>query len=247
MPHFTQIFLMLLVALAPFNATAEVPIAPRETLDADLIARLQPLRARRESLAAPLVAIAKLVERKRYPQACAQIAKLRVNLVRKAAPLFYQPTRQGGGDVEGVSHFLQTHVEGPKPTLQIIQETFVPSQAMRALAVEACVRANQPQQALPFVADLALLSHDPQSRLTLGLLKAQIAGRWQEAMASIDLTVTGPRAALLRALAGQPPGAQALCAQAWREAASPEEVALARQVARQINVALPTTAPGATP
>ncbi len=247
MPHFVQIFPLLLALLSPSIATAQAPAEPSATLDADLIARLQPLRARRESLAPPLVAIAKLVDRKRYPQACGQVAKLRTDLIRKAAPLFYQPTRQRGGDVEGVSHFLQTHVEGPRPMLQIIHETFVPSQGMRALAVDACVRAGQPQQAVVFVADLALLSHDPQSRLTLGLLKAQVAGRWKDAMASIDLSVTGPRAALLRALAGQPPGVEALCAQAWREAASPEEVALAQQVARMLHVTLPTTAPGATP
>ncbi len=213
-------------------------------LDADFIARLQPLRARQESLPAPLVAISKLVAKKRYPQACGQIAKLRLDLVRKAAPLFYQPDRRRGGDVEGVSHFLTTHVEGPKPLLQIVQETFVPSQAMRALAVDACVRANQPKEAVVFVADLALLSHDAQSRLTLALLKAQIAGDWHAGLSAIDQSVAGPRTALFRALAGQQPGNQPLVAQAWREAASPEEVALTQQVAKALNVALPSTPAG---
>ncbi len=235
----------IVVLIAAPSAAPSASAVESVALDADLIARLQPLRARRESLAPPLLAIAKLIDHKRYPQACTQIAKLRLDLLHKAAPLFYQPDRRRGGDVEGVSHFLTTHVEGPKPMLQIVQETFVPSQGMRALAVEACIRAKQPQQAVVFVADLALLSHDAQSRLTLGLLKAQIAGRWQAGLEAIDQTVTGPRAALLRALAGQPPGARAHCWMAWRGAASPEEVALAQQVARMLNVTLPTTAPGA--
>ncbi len=235
--------MILMIFLLPRLLLAQTPAR----LDPELIARLQPLRVHADSLAPVLLPLSKLTAHKRYSQACTGVAKLRVELIRKAAPLFYAPTRKGGGDVEGMSHFLRTHVEGPKPTLQIIQETFVPSQAMRALAVDACVRAGQPQEAIVFVADLALMAHDAQARLTLGLLKAQIAGQWQAGLAAIDATVSGPRAALLRALAGHPTGAQALCAQAWREAASHEEVALTQQVAKLLNVALPATPAGQMP
>ncbi len=243
MRKFAKIGIMFVALLSASLAQGQTPA----TLDVELLARLQPLRVRHESLGPELLPIAKLLDRKRYPQACSQIAKLRVDLIHKAAPLFYQPTRKGGGDVEGVSHFLQTHVAGPKPTLQIIQESFVPSQAMRALAVDACVRAKQPQEAVVFVADLALMAHDAQARLALALLKAQIAGQWSAGLAALDPTVTGPRAALLRALAGHPTGAVALCAQAWREAASPDEVALVQQVAKLLAVTLPTTPAGQTP
>ena len=239
-------FTFVVLALIAQVAAAQTR-EPAPGLDIDLIARLQPLRPRQESLPPPLVAVAKLIARKSYPQACKQVVNLRTDLLHKAAPLFYQPDRRRGGDVEGVSAFLRRYVEGPKPLLQIVQETFVPAQAMRALAVDACVRANQPQQAVPFVADLALLSNDAQSRLALALLKAQAAQSWQAGMTAIDRTVTGPRAALLRALAGQPPGAQALCAQAWREAASPEEVALAQQVAKLLHQNLPATPAGEAP
>jgi hypothetical protein len=246
MRNVLKIGLSVLALGLPLHAYAQAPAEPVTALDADLIARLQPLRARHDSLAPQLLAIEKLMGKKRYPQACMQIAKLRVDLIHKAAPLFYQPDRRRGGDTEGVSHFLQTNVEGPKPLLEIIHEMFVPSQPMRALAVEACVRAKTPKEAVVFVADLAVLSNDPQARLTLALLRAQIAGRWQAGASAINQNVTGPRASLFRALAGQPPGAQPLVARAWQEAASPEEVGLTQQVAKLLNVAVPSLPPGRT-
>lgn len=222
-------------------------LAHELAVDPQVVAALQPGRLQRDAMPHALRPVAALVARRQFAPACRQLAQLRRELLRRAAPLFYQPDRQHGSDSLGMTLFLKANVEGPKPLLEIVHERLVPAPALRTLAVEACGLAGQPAEGALFVSDLALLAGDAQARLALGLLRAQAAGRWSAGLGPIEAGQTGPRVALLRALAGHPPGAEALVREAGRLAVSSEEALLVHRIARLLGVAVADGAAGAAP
>lgn len=225
--------MVLLLLLLPSLA-----LATEVSVDQELVAQLVPLRVRAESVPKSLHVAMAQTARRQPLQACAQIVKKHQDLLEKAAPLFYQPDRRHGGDPDGISAFLKANVDGPTPYLQIVNENFVSAPGVRALGVLTCVRAGLAREAQIFVRDLALLHGDPQARLTLALLKALEAGQWKAALPWLDQAQNGPRADLLRALAGLPPGPKALLLAAQRGVATPEEEQLVRQVAKLLTISL---------
>ena len=223
-----------------FSLTAHAVPPP---VDAALARALVPQKLRPDAVPKALTSVQAAIRHQKCPQACTAIVAHHRKLLAEAAPLFYQPDRRRGGDEVGVTLFLAKHVDGPAPELQIVAESFVPAPGVRALGVDACLRAGQAREAEMFVRDLAMLHGDAQARLTLALLRAVTAGQWPAGAAVLEPTQTGPRVTLLRALAGEAPGPKPLLAQAAREAATPEEHQLVAEVAHALGLPVPEFTP----
>lgn len=226
------------VVLVSANAWASSP-----PVDPKVVEALLAIQPRSEAIPKSLAGAKKQADRKNYAAACKLVMTRHQALLRQAAPLFYQPDRRRGGDDVGLTSFLEHHLEGPQPELQMVAESLVPAPGVRALGIWVCLRAGLPGQAEVLVRDLALLHAEPQARLTLALLRAQSSGRWADGAAVLGPDQRTPRALLLRALAGEAPGAKALLEQASREAATPQEQQLAAQVSQLLGLAFPAPLP----
>lgn len=228
-----------LQGLCAFGAEAQPTAAHGQAvLPAEVVIALQPLRApaaRPTDWAVPLRPIAQYHAKGRYLQACQQSEALRGRLMKEASRLFYGQDRKQA-DYDGIERFLDSYVRGRTPVLEIPTEVFAPAAPWRALAVDACVRAGEPEKALRFVADAGSAGQDATSRVALAVVLAQKAGSWQAALPVLIGQREGVRVLLLRALAAGPNGGKSFYTQADRAALLPEERALVTLVGKTLGL-----------
>jgi hypothetical protein len=122
--------------------------------------------------------------------------------------VMYAPDRFKGADVEAIERFLDAFVRGRWPLLELPVDVLVPGAPWRALAVDACVRADRGDIAVAFVAEAAGAARagsveGTALRLALAVAMAQRAGRWSAGVAVLAPEDAGVRVLLLRALASQ--------------------------------------------
>lgn len=168
-----------------------------------LLRRWQPLFVRPAEAAhkrKELRAVVVDLRKQRWASACRRVEKLRQRLMKTAAGLFYGPTRQGA-KTAAIERFYERFVRGAAPLLSTAGEVFVPSPALRDLAVVVCGRANQPAVAERFVAHQALSGAVPRLRLALAVIRLQAGQRADKLLWLVGPNGGGARAALLRALA----------------------------------------------
>lgn len=207
--HKSFAYVLTSVVLGSFAASTVHGAEPSAPMSVDLLAELQPLRPRVDSpadLAPRLRPIAALAQKGKWQPACLASEALRSNLLRQAARLFYAPDRAKGADVAGIDRFLNVYVRGRTPLLEVPADVFAPAASWRAIAVDACVRANRGDLAVLFVAEAAGAARagsleGSAARVAMAVAMAQRAGRWQAALSVLATEDSGVRALLLRALA----------------------------------------------
>lgn len=231
------VILAVLTAVVP--AGLALPALAADRLPVDLLVDLQPLRprsARPEELAPKLRPIAALHAKQKWLPTCEAGEALRSEVMRQGARLLYAPDRFKGADVEGIERFLDTYVRGRLPLLELPLDVLVPAAPFRAVAVDACVRAERGDLAVPFVAEAAGAAKpgSPEGsalRLALAVAMAQRAGRWAAGAAVLTAEDGGVRALLLRALASADATSRAKWLDDARHAVSrPEDPALVTRV-----------------
>lgn len=176
---------------------AEAPFA------AALAIELQPLRGvadKPEALAAPLRPLALAYKKGQWAKACSASAARRQALLQRAAKIFFGMERKKA-DVEAIERFLDAHVRGDRPELEVAGEGFVAAAAWRSLAVDACVRADLPAQAIAMIDQSASLAGDGPALVALAVARAQAERRWSAAAAVVARSGDSLRVALIRALA----------------------------------------------
>lgn len=231
-----------LLAFAVLGGTSLLPGPALAVLPLPLLTELQPLQPRVQSadgLAPPLRPWLALHQRGRHAEVCDRSETLRQKLFAEAARLFYAPERKDP-DLSAIEAFLERHVRGPTPLLEMPAEGFAPAATWRALAVDSCVRAGLPAKALPFLTLAGGTGADATARVALAVVRAQQAGSWTAGVAVLAGIDAGVRGRLLRALAAEPKAAQAWLAQARTAATLPTEQALVNQVAKHLNLDLDT-------
>lgn len=210
-----------------------------DRLPLDLLVELQPLRprtVRTEEIAPKLRPAAALHGKQKWQQACDSAEALRSALMRTAAKLFYAPDRKKGGDVDGIERFLDAYVRGKMPLLELPLDVFSPAAGFRAIAVDACIRADRGDLALPFLAEIAGAARPGSAdgtaaRLALAVALAQRTGRWSAGVAVLTPEDAGVRVLLLRALAETDAAKRTVwLAEARKSVARPEDPALMTRV-----------------
>ena len=90
--------------------------------------------------------------------------------MKRASALFYKHRRKHA-EVRSIERFIEKYVRGKVPLLAVAGEVFAPSAAFRRLAVDACVRAKQPDLADRFLAQAAGAGVDRQLRVALAAVR----------------------------------------------------------------------------
>ena len=169
------------VLIALLATAAMVPVAgasPSKSASASVVpiavaARWQPLRPRSGDPAYARAELKKVWRdhgKRRYKRACKASDKLLARLLDEGAALFYKPVRQGA-DLGGIAAFMDKHVRGRDPLLQVAHEVLVPSAAFRSLAVDACMRAGQPLVARRFIDQAAISGKDSRLRTAAAVVR----------------------------------------------------------------------------
>ena len=176
--------LSALALLAP-RATAAQDVIGVVNYSHELAVQLQPLRpalGHARGLAKELVPLAKSVEGKRFSTACSQADRLRAGLFRRAAHLFFGADRRKA-DPTAIEAFLDRYVRSPSPLLEIAAEGFVPAAPWRALATEACLRANRAAIAVDFLTATASAQPGGLTATALAVVFAARARNWPAGVA----------------------------------------------------------------
>ena len=187
------------------SSTETTAKSPRVRVPTSLVAMWQPLRPidrdatyRRSELRS----LFKKHRKRHFLAACQGAEALRNRLMKQAARLFYKHRRKNA-DIGAIERFIERHVQGKAPLLSIAGEVFAPSAAFRRLAVDACVRANRPDLADKFLAQVAGAGVDRQLRLALAAVRLQRDGQPSVVLWLVGQHGGGARAALFRALAAK--------------------------------------------
>lgn len=187
----------MLALLASPCAASPVPFQTQ------LAAELQPLRGspdRAEWYAAELKPVLKAYQRKQWAQACKQSDARFAGLMQTASKLFFGPERKKA-EGEAIERFLDAKVRGTKPVLEVAAEGFAPAAPWRSLAVDACVRADQPAAALAQIQLIASAAGDGPAVVALAVARAQVDRNWASAAAVVANSKDALRVNLIRALA----------------------------------------------
>lgn len=195
------------VGLGSVGASVAMAAAPCEAapvpFQTQLAAELQPLRGspdRPEWYAAELKPVLKAYQRKNWAEACRQSDVHFAALMQTAARLFFGPERKKA-DTEAIERFLDAKVRGTKPVLEVAAEGFAPAAPWRSLAVDACIRAEQPAAALAQIQLIASNSGDGPAVVALAVARAQADRSWASAAAVVAKSKDALRVHLIRALA----------------------------------------------
>ncbi len=184
------------LAAQPCQAT---PVAFQTTLAAEL----QPLRGsvdRPEWFAAELKPILRAYQRKQWGKACAQSDGQLKGLMLTASRLFFGSERKKA-ETEAIERFLDAKVRGTTPVLEVAAEGFAPAAPWRSLAVDACIRAEQPEAAVAQIQMIASAAGDGPALVALAVARAQADRNWSSAAAVVAKSKDALRVLLIRALA----------------------------------------------
>lgn len=195
--------LAALLLLSAVAVPARPVCAEPAGFSAALAAELQPLRGavdRPEAFAAALRPALAAYKQRQWAKACSLSAARYQQLMQQAAKIFFGMERKNA-DHAAIERFLDAHVRGEKAELEVAGEGFVPAAAWRSLAVDACVRAAKPDEAVRMIAMVASLADDGPARQALAVARAQQEGHWPAAAAVVARSRDGLRVALIRALA----------------------------------------------
>ena len=145
--------------------------------------------------------------------------------------LFFGPDRRKA-ELSRIELFLDRNVRAKAPALELMDESFAPAPAWRAVVAGACMQSDQPAIAVRMLA--AVASHAPAS-LVAGRFAVALAAQerdWSKGVAAAGANQTLP-ALLLRALA-EPHFAESTLVAAAKAAATDRELAAVSAVRRHL-------------
>lgn len=191
--------LALCGAVVPATSLWAAPVA----FSPALAVELQPLRGavdRPEWFSPPLRPMLAAYKKRQWAKACALSTARHQQLMQSAGRFFFGMERKKA-DTEAIERFLDSHVRGDKPELEVAGEGFVPAMAWRSLATDACLRADKPQEAIRMVDLSASLAGDGPAVVALAVARAQVERSWPAAAVIAARSRDSLRVALIRALA----------------------------------------------